>query len=64
MQRIKHTSLWLCVLWRQALLTGAEDSSRDARKTFEILADKLFNTLLKLVLSLTFNLLGLLQVFV
>lgn len=64
MQRIKHTSLWLCVLRRQALLTGAEDSSRDARKTFEILADKLFNTLLKLVLSLTFNLLSLLQVFV
>lgn len=64
MQRIKHKLLWLRVLWSQELLTGAEDANHDARKIFEILADKLFNTLLKLVLSFTFHLLSLLWVFV
>lgn len=64
MQKIKHTFLWLCVLWGQELLTGAEDAGHDGGKTFEILADKLFNTLLKLVLSFTLHLLSLLQVFV
>lgn len=64
MQKIKHTLLWLCVLWSQELLTGAEDSSHDVGKTFEVLADKLFNTLLKLVLIFTLHLFSLLLVFV
>lgn len=64
MQKIKHTLLWLCVHWSQELVTGAKDASHDAGKTFEILADKLFNTLLKLVLHFTLYLLSLLQVFV
>lgn len=64
MQKAKHTLLWLCVLWSQELLTGAEDASHDAGKTFEILADRMFNTLLKLVLSFAFHLLSLLWVFV
>lgn len=48
------------MLWSQELLTGAEDASHDAGKTFEILADKMFAMLLKLVLSFAFHLLSLL----
>lgn len=54
----------LSVLWRQALLTAAENTSHDGRKIFEILAAKLLNTLLKFALSFSFHLLSLLWVFV
>lgn len=60
MQRIKYMFLRVRVLWRGALLTVAENTNRDARKTFEILAAELLSALLKFVLSTTFHLLCLL----
>lgn len=64
MQRIKYMFLRVRVLRRGALLTAAENTNHDARKTFEILAAELLSALLKFVLRTTFHLLCLLWVFV